>query len=48
MDKYNLTEEQILNYILINRTEDFPMEQTLEDFYRKVREWWDNYAEYYK
>ena len=33
------TEKEIMDYIFIHRTEDFPMDQTLEDFYKKVKEW---------
>lgn len=33
------TEEEILEYIFTHTTEDFPMDQTLDDFYKKVKEW---------
>lgn len=34
------TEEQIMRYVFDHRTEDFPMDQTLEDFYQKVLKYW--------
>lgn len=48
MEKYNLTEKEVTTYILTHSTEDFPMDQTLDDFYRKVKDWWDEYAKYYQ
>lgn len=30
------TEEQIFRYVIDHRNEDFPMDQTLEEFYEKV------------
>ena len=48
LKKYNLTEKQVIDYIMINGTEDFPMDQTLEDFYKKIKGWWEINAEYYK
>lgn len=37
--KTSPTNEQIMMYILDHRNEDFPMDQTLEDFYEKVLEY---------
>lgn len=48
MKKYNLTEKEVTTYILIHSTGDFSMNQTLGDFYKKVKGWWDRYAEYYQ
>ena len=48
MEKYNVTEEEVIEYVLIHRTEDFPMDKTLDDFYKQVREWCDLNAKYYK
>ena len=48
MEKYNLTEKEVMEYVLIHRGEDFPMDQTLDDFYRQVREWCDLNAKYNK
>ena len=33
------TDQLILEYILTHTNEDFPMDQTLEDFYKKVEDW---------
>lgn len=33
------TEKEIWNYIATHTNEDFPIDQTLEDFYKKVKEW---------
>lgn len=48
LKKYNLSEKQVREYILINRTEDFPMDKTLEDFYKNIKDWWEINARYYK
>ena len=31
--------EEVIDYIITHRTEDFPMDETLEDFYQKAKEW---------
>lgn len=31
--------EQFIDYIIAHRTDDWPMDQTLEDFRKKVEEW---------
>ena len=42
----NISEKELAEYIMANRTEDFPLDQKLEDFYKKVREWCDLNADY--
>ncbi|MBQ6628005.1 MAG: hypothetical protein IJH65_04235 [Methanobrevibacter sp.] len=39
-----VTDEEIMEYVITHVMEDFPMDQTLEDFYKKVREWCDKYG----
>ena len=33
------TEEMIFEYIIYHTNEDWPMDQTVGDFYKKVNEW---------
>lgn len=48
MEKYNLTDLDVTNYILTHSNEDFPMNRTLDDFYKLVKEWCDLNAKYNK
>lgn len=32
-------EQMIFEYVMTHQNEDFPMDQTLEEFYAKVLEW---------
>jgi len=48
MEKYNLTEKDIMLYIIDHRTDDFPLDKTLDQFYKEVRDWCDLNAQYGK
>ena len=39
LEKFGITEQDIYNYCMDNRSEDFPMDRTLGEFYGMVRRW---------
>lgn len=38
------TDKMIIQYILTHSSEDYLMDQTLDDFYKKVNEWYEWYT----